>query len=88
MTEGRERVSIYSLNPLGLFPLKGHLHNRFEGMLLNMRVIFVVHENFKLFAESMQVVRRMATADLRQLTQAISETFDRILRNSSEMHNL
>ena len=72
---------------LGLFHLKGHLHDRFKGMLYNthnIRVKSVVHGNLKAFAESVWVVCRRGAANLHPLLQAITETWNRIMRNSSE----
>ena len=48
----------------------------------------VVHGNLKPFAESSRVVRRRGTADLHLLSQAITETFNRKMWNSSESHKL
>ena len=49
-----------------------------------MKSIF--HGNLKPFAESMWVVRRRGMANLHPLSQAIMETFDRIMQNLSELH--
>ena len=48
----------------------------------------VVHGNLKPFAESARVVRGRGAADLHPLSQAITETFNRIMRNSLELRKL
>ena len=48
----------------------------------------VVHGNLKPFAESVRVVHGRGTADLHPLSQVITETFNRIMRNSSELRKL
>ena len=48
----------------------------------------VIHENLKTFVESARVVRGRGTADLHPLLQAITETFNRIMQNLSELRKL
>ena len=48
----------------------------------------VVHRNLKPFAESARVVRGRGAADLHPLSQAITETFNRIMWNLSELRKL
>ena len=48
----------------------------------------VVHGNLKPFAEPARVVRGMGAADLRTLLQANTETFNGIMRKSSELRKL
>ena len=73
------------------------LSDRFKGVLLNAHIYIyihascvksVVHGNLKPFAESARVVRGRGAADLHPLSQAITETFNRIMRNSSEFRKL
>ena len=48
----------------------------------------VIHGNLKLFAKSARVVCRSGVADLHLLPQAIAETFNRKMRNSSDSRKL
>ena len=48
----------------------------------------VVHGNLKPFAEPARIVRGMGAADLRPLSQAITETFKGIMRKPSELRKL
>ena len=48
----------------------------------------VVHGNLQPFAEPARIVRKMSAADLRSLLQAITETFNGIMRKSSELRKL
>ena len=48
----------------------------------------VVHGKLKPYAEPARIVRGMGAADLRLLSQAITETFNGIMRKSSELRKL
>ena len=89
VTEWRRELDSYSFNPSGLFHLKGHLHDPFKGVLHNTHIHAyikpIVQGNLKPFAEPVRVVYGRGTADLRLLSQAITETFNRIMRNLSEL---
>ena len=90
MTEGRRELDSYSFNPHGLFHSQGCLHDPFEGVLRSTHnytcMKSVVHENLKPFAEPGQVVRGRGVADQHPLSQVSMETFNRIMRNLSELH--
>ena len=88
VTQGKRELDSYSFNPPGLFHSQGCLHDLFKGVLHNTHnctcIKSIIHGNLKPFAEPVRVVCGRGVANLRRLLQAITETFNRIMRNLSE----